>query len=128
MSSDALNGKETRPLIAVVCRVPLLSEALAGTLDPVAEVRHFPAGRGGTAGLLRSLRPDGVVVDSGEEAEAASAYALDTGRPLVHVRLREPGLRVFRNGAWDEDEGDEASPEAIRDILVGELFARGGQR
>ena len=127
MSSEAGNGKETRPLIAVVCRVPLLSEALSATLDPVAEVRRFPAGRGGTAGLLRSLRPDGVVVDSEEEAEAASAFALDTGRPLVHVQLREPGLRVFRDGVWEEDEGDGALPEAIRDILIGHLFARSVQ-
>ena len=118
-------GNGAPPLVAVVCSVPLLSEGIASVLENIAEVRPFPAGGGDTAGLLRSLRPDGVVVDSYAEAEAAEEFARETHVPLVHVLLREGALRVLADDVWDERDGDAgATPEEIRNILVAGMYRR----
>jgi hypothetical protein len=114
-----------RPLVAVVCSVPLLHEALSAALENIAEVHMFPADGGDTCGLLRSLQPDAVVVDTPEEAEAAADFAREAESPLVCVLLREQKLRVLQNGGWKEPDGDGASPEAIRNILVGGIFGKG---
>ena len=113
------------PLVAVICKVPLLCEALSAALDAIAEVRHFPAGRGDVAGLLRWLRPDAVVVDTEEEAADAEDFARKTGAPLVFVSLVERKVRLLRNGGWEEPQNGDASPEAIRNIIVGGTFGRG---
>lgn len=115
---------EAQPLIAVICRAPILSEALTAAFDRVAVVQSFPARRGDTIGLLRWLEPDGVVVDTQEEAEEAARFARDTRSPLVHVSLRERKLRVLRNGRWEEPEGVSTSPESIRNVLLGGIFGR----
>ena len=52
----------SQPLVAFVCRAPVLSEALAASLALVADVRSFPAGRPDPEGLVRALRPALVVV------------------------------------------------------------------
>jgi hypothetical protein len=113
----------TPPLIVAICAVPLLSEALSSALEGIADVRSVPARRGGTAGLLRALRPDGVVVDTDEEAAEANDYARESGAPLVHVQLERQRLDVLAAGAWEQSEGD-ASPETIRNVLVAGIFAR----
>jgi hypothetical protein len=113
----------TEPLVAVVCRVPLLSEALMAALEGIAAVHRFPAGRGDTAGLLRALDPDAVVVDSAAEAHEAEAFASETHSPLVYVSLRNQVLRTFEDGRWHEADED-ASPEALRNALVGGIFGR----
>ena len=110
--------------MAAVYTVPLLCEALAGALEGIAELRTFPARHGDTGGLLRSLEPDAVIVDSDDEADAAATYGADTGAPLVHVMLRERRLRVFRDGAWIDLERGGATPEAIRNIIVGGIYGR----
>jgi hypothetical protein len=116
------------PLIALVCQVPLIAEAVTSALQEIAEVRVFPGGRGGTGGLLRSLDPDGVVVDSPREAAAAADFARERGIPVVEVSLVEQRLRVFGPAGW-EDAGDAlATPEAIRNVLVGRIFGREGVR
>jgi hypothetical protein len=112
-----------RPLVAVICRVPLIGEALASTMDAIAEVRPFPADGGDTDGLLRSLQPDAIVVDCDEEAEAAEAYARDSAVPLVCVHLRKEEIRAYRNGAWEDLPGG-VSPEEIRNVLIGGIFGR----
>jgi hypothetical protein len=112
-----------RPLVAVICRVPLIGEALASTMDPIADVQPFPADGGDTDGLLRSLQPDAVVVDCDEEAKAAEAYARDTDAPLVCVHVRQDRIRVYANGAWETRDGG-VSPEEIRNVLVGGIFGR----
>jgi hypothetical protein len=117
-------GAWTEPLVAVVCRVPLLSEALAAALEGIACVRTFPAGRGDTAGLLRALAPDAVVVDSESEAHQAAAFARETHSPLLHVSLRDQTLRTFADGRWRQVEEDP-SPEAIRNAVVGGIFGQG---
>lgn len=115
------------PLVAVVSSVPMLSEALSHALEGIAEVHGFPAERGDTSGLLRWLQPDGVVVDSEEEAEAAAEYAQETESPLVLVSYPDEKLRILRDGSWQEPEHASPSLEGIRNILVGGLFGRVGR-
>jgi hypothetical protein len=119
-------GSGGLPLVAVVCAVPLLSEALSAILDSIAEVRSFPARCGDTIGLLRSLEPDAIVVDTEEEAENAAPFARESGLALIHVLLRERKLRVLRGELWEERDNGGASPEAIRNILIGGLYGRRG--
>ncbi len=87
-----------QPLVAVLYSVPLLCEALSSALDDIAEVHAFPAGRGDTVGLLRSVRPDAIVVDDPDEAESARRWARRHSVPLVRVGLREQTISVLRNG------------------------------
>jgi hypothetical protein len=110
-------------VVAVVYTVPLLCEALSGVLDEIAELRTFPA-RGDTPGLLRSLRPDAVVVDSTREADAAEAYAREARVPLVHVVLKARRLRLYRDGVWHDSDGGTATPEGIRNYLIAGIFGR----
>jgi hypothetical protein len=117
------DGDEVEPLVAVVCRVPLLCEALTAALEGIATVHRFPAGRGDTAGLLRALQPDAVVVDSEAEAHHAAIFARATHSPLVHVSLHDQVLRIFEDGRWHEADED-ASPESVRNALVGGIFRR----
>lgn len=118
-----MNEEEAIPLVAVVCRVPLLSEALAAALEGIADVRRFPAGRGDTDGLLRALAPDAVVVDTETEAHEAIPFAVEAQTPLVQVSLRERTLRKFEDGHWHVSDED-ASPESIRNAVVGGIFRR----
>jgi hypothetical protein len=110
------------PLVAVLYSVPLLYEAISSSLDEIAEVHGFPAGRGDPVGLLRALAPDAVVVDDPAEAEAVSAWAEEEDVPLVHVRLLERKLRLLRHGEWKDSIG--ASGDAIRNVIAGSLYAR----
>ena len=113
-----------QPLVAVLYRVPLLCEAISSALDDIAEVRMFRASQGDTVGLLRSLRPDAVVVDHPAEAEEAQEWSEDREIPLVHINLRERKIRVLRGGDWEESTG--AGRESIRNIIAGAMYARGG--
>lgn len=127
MSAPDLQGsRDGRPLVAVVCSVPLLGEAVSAALD-FAEVRTFAEDRGDVVGLLRSVRPDAVVVDSDDAAAEAASVAREQGVPVLHIAVRDEVLRVFRDGAWERVKGDEGpTPEALRNVLAGALFARGG--
>lgn len=121
--SDLTEGR-TDPLVVVICAAPLLCEALSSALDGIAAVRQFPASRGDTAGLLSSVRPDAVVVDSDDEAEAAAAFAAGDDAPVVHVSYRANTLRVFADGFWREPARAVATPEAVRNVIVGHLAGR----
>jgi hypothetical protein len=127
MTTATAARHEHQPLIAVICTVPLLEEALLAAVGDVTTVRSFPAGRD-TIGLLSSLRPDGIVVDSDEEAENAMPFARERGLPLLHVSLERRQLRVLRDGQWDEPEELTATPETVRNILVGGIFGAGRVR
>jgi hypothetical protein len=111
-------------LVAFICKVPLLCEALAASFEGIAEIRSFPSELEDTDGLLRSLRPDAVVVDTRSQAVEAEPFARESRTPLVHVLLREQKLRVLRNGDWELFDGDGASPEAIRNVLVAAMYGR----
>ena len=124
MSSTQLRlANKARPLVAVVCVVPLLGEAMESALD-FADVQVFPAGRGDLAGLLRWLRPSALIVDSEAGAGEAAAVVCESGLPVLYVSVQERTLRLYRNGAWERlGNGDEPTPESIRNVLAGALFA-----
>ena len=125
MNSDG--DHSGKPLVVAVYSVPLLCEALSATLEDIAEVRGFPAGRGDTLGLLRVLRPDAIVVDAEDEAEAVSAFADESHVPILHISLKDRKLRWLKKNIWQEAEG-ESSPEEIRNLLVAGVYARGNGR
>ena len=113
-----------QPLAAVLYSVPLLCEAIASALDNVAEVWTFPARRGDTVGLLRSIRPDAIVVDDPIEAADVKGWAELHDVPLVEICLQTQKIRVLQGGEWTESAG--ASAESIRNAVAGSLYARGG--
>jgi hypothetical protein len=122
-SPELSSAGDARPLVAVVCSVPLVGEAVRSVLD-FAEVRSFGGGQD-TAGLLASLLPDAVIVDSDEDADAAMGFARQREVPVLHIRLRDRSLRLFRDGAWEHVAGGEGpTPEAIRNVIAGALFSR----
>ena len=114
---------DTKPLIAVLSRAPLVSEAIAAAVDGLADVRHFSSDED-TDGLLRSLLPDAVVVDSPERADAAVAFAHDAETPLLHISIRERRLWIYGREGWHEDLQGGMSSEAIRNALAGALYRR----
>jgi hypothetical protein len=116
-------ASRARPLVVAVCAVPMLQEGLSAALEDIADVQGFPARRGDIIGLLRGLKPDAVVVDAEEEAEAAASFGHESRSPILHISLEQRKLRLLRNGAW-EDAGSEGSAEEIRNILVAGMFAR----
>ena len=113
-------GDREQPRIAAICAVPLLSEAISAVLDEIAEVQSFPANGRDIRGLLRWLRPDGIVVDTQKSADDAEAYARAAGCPLVHVQLPKQQLRVLADGRWKKVR--DASAESIRNALVGSIY------
>jgi hypothetical protein len=126
MTSTTLRPEaQTRPLVAVLCSVPLLGEAMASALE-FAEVRSLAAAGGDVAGLLGWLRPDALIVDSAAGAEAATEFAREHDLPVVHVCVRTRTLHLFRGGEWEQvSNGEGPTPEAIRNVVAGALFARG---
>jgi hypothetical protein len=113
-----------RPFVAVICAVPLLGEAVACALD-FAQVRTFAADGGDVAGLLSWVKPDAVIVDTDDAARDASAYAAASGVPALHICVQKQSLRLFRRGAWEDvSNGDGPTPETIRNVIAGGLYAR----
>jgi hypothetical protein len=126
MTSTPLRPDSARPLVAVVCSVPLLGEAVRSGLE-FAEVRTFADRGGDIAGLLSWLLPDLVVVDTRECAVEAAAFADEHELPVVYLSVRDKTLRLYRAGAWEQvDDGEGPTIEAIRNVVAGALFARGG--
>jgi hypothetical protein len=119
-----ISSGRRQPLVAVLYSVPLLCEAIASALDNIAEVWTFPARRGGTVGLLRSVRPDAVVVDDPIEAADVRGWAERHDVPLVEICLQKQKVRMLRRGEWEESAG--ASTESIRNAIAGSLYARDG--
>jgi hypothetical protein len=121
-----MNATDTRrPLVAVICSVPMLVEAVTSALE-FAEVRAFSGDHGDTPGLLRWLRPDAVVVDTDVDAGEAAAFATDRDLPVVHISVRDRSVRVFVGGEWTVVDGDAEgpTPQQVRNVVAGTLFAR----
>jgi hypothetical protein len=113
-----------RPLVALICCVPLIGEGIRPELE-FADVHSFKGERD-TAGLLRSLNPDVVIVDSPADAREASAYATEHDSTVLHISMRARSLRLFRQGEWKQIGPSEGpTPEAVRNVVAGTLFARG---
>src|SRR3954471_16281565 len=118
------HSERKRPLVAVVCVVPLLGEAMMSALE-FAEVRSFSERGGDITGLLEWLRPDAVVVDDAENAERAAVYAGQHATPLLHICVKTRTLRLFYGGEWHAiATGEGPTPEVIRNVVAGVLFAR----
>jgi hypothetical protein len=100
----------TLPVVALLYDVPLLAEALEGVFDGFADLRAFPADAD-AVGLLRSLRPDALIVESACVAE----YVREAGVPVARVDLKA--------GTVETPAGTSvpATPAEIRNALVGAL-------
>jgi hypothetical protein len=125
-----MNGKHRRagrelPLVALVCAIPLLAEAVRSELG-FAEVVAFADQGADIGGLLHWLHPDAVVVDTDEAAAGAAAYAREHELPVVHIAAQRQALYLFQDGAWEENGNSEGlTPENVRNVLVGALYAGG---
>jgi hypothetical protein len=112
-----------RPFVLVLSRVPLLTEALVDALAGIADVRAAKSPDVDTPGLLRSLRPDAIVVDGSQEAEAAVVYARSAAVPLLHVCLPQQKLRVLEHQGWRDDTAGP-TPQALRNALAEAVYRR----
>ncbi len=121
-------SEREKPLVVVVCAVPLLGEALCDALEGVAECTVVPAREPDLGGLLRSLQPDAIVCDDEEQAESSAAYARFARIPVVHVSLRTHRLRVLDENRWHSVDDLEATPEGVRNLVAAEIYGRGALR
>jgi hypothetical protein len=111
-----------RPLVALVCRAPVVADALAVSLEAICEVMPLRGGVGDLSGLLDAIRPDGVVFDSWIDASSAAALTHDFVAPvLVHVSAHDAAVLVLEGRAWQR-RADEASPDEVRNVLAGAFF------
>jgi len=116
--------RRPRPLVAVICAIPLVGEAAMAALD-FAEVRSFSKHGGDTAGLLDCLRPDAVVVDCEDGAVDAMPHASRRDIPVVHISIPERQLHLLHKGEWHQVlDGEGLTPEVLRNVVAGALFAR----
>jgi hypothetical protein len=127
MTSTQLRPSEkTRPLVVVVCAIPLLGEAMRSALE-FADVQTFAARAGDLDGLLRWLRPDALIVDTQAGADEAVEFARERDLPVLHLSVQEAALRLYRGGVWQHiGSGEGPTPEEIRNVVAGALFARAG--
>lgn len=112
-----------KPFVVVLSHVPLVTDVIVDALEEIADVRAFTVQNGDTVGLLRSLRPDAIVVDGPEAAESAARYARAADVPLVFVALRERKLRVLEGDGW-RDEVGRPSIESLRNALAQAIYRR----
>jgi len=125
MTVHAFGIDRKRPLVAVLSSVPLVGEAVGSALE-FADVRTFSADGGDITGLLQWLRPDALIVDS-ELGPDEIAFAQANALPVVHIGVREQSLRVLRRGKWTQvGDGEGPTPEAVRNVIAGALFAGAG--
>jgi hypothetical protein len=90
-----------------------------------ADVQTFAADGGDLDGLVRWVRPDALIVDSHAGAEEAARFARDHKLPVLHVSVQDGELRLYREGTWEHiGNGEGPTPESIRNIVAGALFAR----
>lgn len=108
----------TRPVVAVLYRVPLFVEALHGIFDGFADV-HAVHADADAESVVRWLRPDALVLD-GDTDGFPLAWAGETGGTVVRVNLQEPEVTVLRNGAWEVSTTD-SSPNAVRNAVLAGL-------
>jgi hypothetical protein len=120
VSEPSHNRGGERPLVAVLYRVPLVCEAIVSALDPIVTARPFPAGVGDLLGLLGSVRPDAIVVDSEVDAEEISVYSRIHEVPLLQIDLRAQRLLILERGDWRSEE--PATAESVRNAVAGALF------
>jgi hypothetical protein len=121
-------GTATEPVVLAVTVTPLLNQTLAIALKGVAVLGHIPAGITDLAGLIRHIRPDALIVDSDDRAHELAPAAAECSMPLVHVSLQTQELRVFRNERWTSCPSWGTSPNTIRNVVIGEIYASSVRR
>ena len=105
----------TRPLVAVLSRVPLFVEAMTAAFAGTADVQPISPDDVEVHGLLRAFHPDAVIVegvDLNDEALVA---------PCLHVDLTSQAVTVRGERGWRSIDV-EPSPEAIRNTLIALLY------
>ena len=112
-----------RPFVAVLSHVPLVTVAIVDAIEGIAEARAFTTKDGDTVGLLRSLRPDAIVVDGYGAAGEAAKYARAADVPLVYIDLQERKLRVLEANCW-RDESGRPSSESLRNVVAEAIYDR----
>ncbi len=118
-----MTAATAKPFVGVFSHVPLVTGVIVEAVEAVAEVRTFTTQNGDTVGLLRSVRPDAIVVDGGGAAEAAARYARAADVPLLYVSLTERKLRVLEGDGW-RDEPGRPSIESLRNAVAGAIYRR----
>ena len=116
--TTTLQTARTRPLVAVLYRVPLFAEAMLGAFEGFADVQVVPAGRD-SEGVLRWLEPDALVLD-GDPSALELDWGGGTRTAIVAVDLELSELRVRHDGDWDAASTD-TSPTAIRNAVIAGL-------
>jgi hypothetical protein len=111
----AATSIRTRPLIAVLSRVPIVVEALAGVFAGIADVQAISSDDAEAEGLLRAFRPDAVA------AEGDAADLVDDHIPCLRVDFDVQELHLRDGDTWRLIDVD-LSPEAIRNVLVACLY------
>lgn len=111
------------PVVLAVTETPLLNETLKAALDGIAVLRRLPAGLSDLDDLVRHIAPDAVVVDTEEGATSLAPAAAACAVPLVHVSLKTRELRVLREREWRAFPSWETSPNSIRNVLIGVIYA-----
>jgi hypothetical protein len=112
----AAAGIRTRPLVAVLSRVPLMVEALAAAFSGIADVQAVSTDHVEAHGLVRAFRPDAVI------AEGDAIELVDDDMTCVRVDLEAQTVRVRDGvGGWKVVDV-ELSPEAIRNVTVARLY------
>jgi hypothetical protein len=128
MNAALLVGNEDAPRVAVVCDAPVVYAALEDVLAGLASLTKLDGSRDDLVGLIESLAPDAVVIASEEGDERADELAATFSAPIVRLSLREPCVRVFIDSEWQDLRDERASPEAIRNIVVGAIVRRNRRR
>jgi hypothetical protein len=105
----------SRPLIAVLSRVPLSVEAMTAAFEGIADVASIAADDRHAQGLLRAYDPNAVITEGCEPG------IVDVAVPCMRVDLASQQVSLRRDGAWTAYEV-ELSPEAIRNVAVAAVY------
>lgn len=108
-------GVRTRPLIAVLSRVPLFIEGVSAAFKGIADVQAISLEDVEAHSLIRAFRPDAVI------AEGADAERIGASTPCVRVDVEVQQLWLREGADWLLLDVD-LSPEAIRNAVIGLLY------
>jgi hypothetical protein len=107
----------SRPLVAVVFRIPLFVEAIVAAFDGLAEIQGVRAADERLNGLLEALRPQAVVVESARVPE------FRTEAVVFQVDLESAAVRQLVEGRWRELDV-ELSGEDIRNAVLNAVVSQ----
>jgi len=111
----AVSPVRTRPLVAVLSRVPLFVEALKAAFEGIADVQSVSADDVEAHGLVRAFRPDVVII------EGADPDPIEVTVPCIRVSLEAQRVSMRNAERW-EPLDIELSPEAIRNVAIAALY------